>query len=111
LRAGMIHNFKIAYEVTYKTMKYWLETNISPEIVVGVTRKEFYHIAAENWLISDVEKWLSFHEGRNKTSHTYDGIVAEDVFCVAMDFLAYAQDFVKKLFADVERGVLKETEL
>jgi hypothetical protein len=78
-------------------MKRWLEANISPDIVMGVTRHEFYRIAVENLLISEVELWWSFHEGRNKTSHIYDCLVAEDVLDIAMKFLPCANDFVAKL--------------
>jgi nucleotidyltransferase substrate binding protein (TIGR01987 family) len=106
LRAGVIHNFKIAYETTYKTMKRWLEINISSNIVAGVTYKEFYRIAAENRLIFDIEKWLDFHEGRNKIAFTYDGLVAKDVFNMAMNFLPYAQNFVKMFFVDTETNIL-----
>jgi nucleotidyltransferase substrate binding protein (TIGR01987 family) len=97
LRSGVIQNFEVAYELSWKFMKRWLETNISPDIVMGVTRKEFYRIAVENLLIGEVELWWSFHEGRNKTSHIYDGIVAGDVLDIAIQFLPHANDFVAKL--------------
>jgi nucleotidyltransferase substrate binding protein (TIGR01987 family) len=97
LRSGVIQNFEVAYELSWKFMKRWLEKNVSPDIVMGVTRKEFYRIAVENLLISEVELWWSFHEGRNKTSHIYDGIVAEDVLDIALKFLPHANDFVTKL--------------
>jgi nucleotidyltransferase substrate binding protein (TIGR01987 family) len=97
LRSGVIQNFEVSYELSWKFMKRWLEKNIMPDIVTGVTRKEFYRIAAENILISDVEIWWTFHEGRNKTSHIYDGIVAEDVLDTAMKFLSYVNDFISRL--------------
>jgi nucleotidyltransferase substrate binding protein (TIGR01987 family) len=102
LRSGVIQNFEVAYELSWKFMKRWLEKNIRPDIVTGVTRKEFYRIAAENILISDVEIWWVFHEGRNNTSHIYDGsvagrIVAGDVLDTAMKFLPYLNDFITRL--------------
>jgi nucleotidyltransferase substrate binding protein (TIGR01987 family) len=97
LRSGVIQNFEVAYELSWKFMRRWLEANISSDIVMGVTRKEFYRIAAENLLIPDVEIWWNFHEGRNKTSHTYDSIVADDVLDTAMKFLPYANDFITRL--------------
>ncbi|MDR3338183.1 MAG: nucleotidyltransferase substrate binding protein [Treponema sp.] len=97
LRSGVIQNFEVAYELSWKFMKRWLEMNISADIVSGVSRKEFYRIAAENLLISDVEEWWSFHEGRNKTSYTYDSITAEDVLETALKFSPYSKDFISRL--------------
>ncbi|MDR0632206.1 MAG: nucleotidyltransferase substrate binding protein [Holosporaceae bacterium] len=97
LRSGVIQNFEVAYELSWKFMKRWLEINISPDIILGVTRKEFYRIAAENSLITDVEKWWDFHKVRNRTSHTYDGIVAEDILKTAFEFLPHAKDFVSRM--------------
>jgi nucleotidyltransferase substrate binding protein (TIGR01987 family) len=97
LRSGVIQNFEVAYELSWKFMRRWLEANISSDIVIGVNRKEFYRVAAENLLISDVETWWNFHEGRNKTSHTYDGAVAEDILETAMKFLPHANDFITRL--------------
>jgi nucleotidyltransferase substrate binding protein (TIGR01987 family) len=97
LRSGVIQNFEVAYELSWKFMRRWLETNISSDIVMGVNRKEFYRVAAENLLIPDVETWWVFHEGRNKTSHTYDGAVAEDILETALKFLPCARDFIIRL--------------
>ncbi|KZX15428.1 HI0074 family nucleotidyltransferase substrate-binding subunit [Methanobrevibacter filiformis] len=97
LRSGLIQNFEIAYEMSWKFMKRWLEINISPDIVLGLSRKEFYRIARENLLITDVEKWWSFHEARNKTSYVYDEIIADKTVETAIEFLPYAMDFISKL--------------
>jgi len=79
-------------------MKKWLEMNISPDIVNGVTRKEFYRIAWENGLISDVREWWDFHDSRNRTVHVYSATTAEDVFNASLKFIAAA----KKFTADLE---------
>jgi uncharacterized protein with HEPN domain len=75
-------------------MKKWLEANVDPSIVIGATRKEFYRIAAENRLISNVRDWWGFHDARNRTSHTYNAITAEDVFSAALEFIGAAKKFV-----------------
>jgi nucleotidyltransferase substrate binding protein (TIGR01987 family) len=94
LRSGVIHNFETAYELCWKFMKKWLEMNISPDIVKGVTRKEFYRIAWENGLISDVKEWWSFHEARNETSHIYNATIAENVFNAALNFIVSARKYI-----------------
>jgi nucleotidyltransferase substrate binding protein (TIGR01987 family) len=97
LRSGVIQNYEVAYELCWKFMKRWLEQNIRPDIAMGISRKEFFRIAAENCLITDVEKWWDFHDSRNKTSHIYDGAVADDVFAAAKAFLPYAENLLLSL--------------
>jgi len=98
LQSGVIQNFEVAYELSWKFMKRWLEQNINPNITLGVSRKEFYRIAKEHLLISDAEKWLEFHEARNETSHSYDKETADEVLEVSFEFL----DFAKKFLANLE---------
>jgi nucleotidyltransferase substrate binding protein (TIGR01987 family) len=98
LQAGVIQNFEVAYELSWKFMKRWLEKNINPNITLGISSKEFYRIAKEHLLISDSEKWLEFHEARNETSHSYDKETADEVLRVSFEFL----DFAKKFLATLE---------
>jgi nucleotidyltransferase substrate binding protein (TIGR01987 family) len=98
LQSGVIQNFEVVYELSWKFMKRWLEKNINPNITLGVSRKEFYRIAKEHQLISDSEKWLEFHEARNETSHSYDKETADDVLKISFEFL----DFAKKFLAALE---------
>ena len=97
LRSGVIKNFEVAYELCWKYMKKWLEINIGPDAVTGVSRREFYRIARENGLVSDVKLWWGFHESRNKTVHVYNLEVAEDIFETSLAFLPAAQRFVVDL--------------
>ena len=79
-------------------MKKWLEVNVEPNII-GSTRKEFYRIARENGLISDVKKWWEFHDARNRTSNTYNEMTAESVFNAAVNFIQIAKQYVVDLEA------------
>lgn len=97
--SGIIQNFEVAYELSWKMMKRWLETNISSESVDGVTRRELFRQAAENRLIDDVNLWMSFHAARNETSHTYDNDTAEEVRDSAEHFVAAAQSLLASLQA------------
>ena len=96
LRTAVIKNFEVAYEVCWKFMKRWMEINIDPDIFESKTRKEFYRLAAENGLISDLNEWWEFHESRNKTAHLYSEATAEEVFETALEFLPIAQKFIKE---------------
>jgi nucleotidyltransferase substrate binding protein (TIGR01987 family) len=97
IRAGVIQNFEVAYEQSWKIMKRWLEQNIGNTYVDGVTRRELFRLAAENHLVSDVNKWMEYHHSRNLTTHTYDEDIAEEVFQTAYNFYSDAQRLIKEL--------------
>ena len=99
VRSGIIQNFEVAYELSWKMMKRWLEMNISAESVDGVTRRELFRQAAENRLITDVDLWMRFHSSRNETSHTYDNGTAEEVSATAKHFVSAAQSLLTALRA------------
>jgi len=95
--AGVIQNFEFTYELCWKFMKRWIEMNVDPLLVDGVTRQELFRLAAENKLIADVDKWMDFHRARNRTSHMYDEKVAESVLAVTFEALSWIQDFASRL--------------
>lgn len=97
IKAGVIQNFEFTYELCWKFMKRWIETNISAEVVDGVTRRELFRLSAENRLIIDVDKWMEFHRARNISAHTYDHEIAEEVYQITKEFLGAAQDFLGRL--------------
>lgn len=97
IKSGVIQNFEVAYEQCWKFMKKWIEENVSPEIVEGVTKKELYRVSAENKLIEDIDAWFKFHKSRNLTSHTYDSRVSEITFKNALLFVSFAKDFQKRI--------------
>ena len=97
LRAGVVQNFEVAYEQTWKMMKRWLEMNVGSVEVDGVTRRQLFRLCHENRLVDDVDVWMGFHKSRNETFHTYNQATAEDVFKVAMDFLPAASDVLTRI--------------
>jgi nucleotidyltransferase substrate binding protein (TIGR01987 family) len=97
LQAGLIQNFEFTYELGWKYIKKWLEFNIGRDSVAGITRNELFRLAAENLLIADVEKWMDFHRARNSTSHEYSGMIAENVYEKAREFLPHAKDLLIRL--------------
>lgn len=97
LRAGVLQNFEVAYEQTWKMMKRWLELNVNPLEVDGVTRRHLFRLCHENRLIDDVDAWMAFHKARNETSPTYNAEIAADVFSVALVFLPAAADVLSRI--------------
>ena len=67
VKAGVIQNFEFTYELCWKFMKRWLETNYGPSFAEGVHRRELFRMAAENGLIDDVMLWMDYHQSRNMT--------------------------------------------
>ena len=99
LRAGVVQNFEVAYEQTWKMMKRWLETNVGSIEVDGVTRRQLFRLCHENRLIDDVDRWMTFHKSRNETSHTYNQKTAVEVSRVASEFLPAASDVLSRITA------------
>lgn len=97
IHAGVIQTFEFTYELCWKFMKRWLEANTPGQIVDSLTMKELFCMAAERQLIQNVEVWFEYHRARNKTSHTYDMEVAEDVYEAAVRFLTDAKAFLNTL--------------
>ncbi|WCL51189.1 HI0074 family nucleotidyltransferase substrate-binding subunit [Leptospira sp. GIMC2001] len=97
LQAGVIQNFEVTYELAWKFIKRWLEVNISPNITMGITKKELYRLAGENGLIDNVEDWFEYHKVRNETVHTYDREVASRAFDITTKFLKSAELLRKSL--------------
>lgn len=96
IRAGVIQNFEFTYELSWKMIKRWLETNVSKNYG-QVSNKELFRRAAQYNLIDNVEKWFVYHEARNKTSHIYDEEVATAVYKVAIEFGNEVQILLKNL--------------
>lgn len=97
LQAGLIQNLEFTYELSWKMIKRWLEINVTPESVDGLSRRELFRMAAENRLISDVNEWMGYHDLRNQTSHRYDSTLAEGTPAVIAEFIRAAQKLLEYL--------------
>ena len=97
IKSGVIQNFEIAFEQSWKFIQRWLNENISPDITNGITKKELFRLAAKHLLIDDVEKWIKFKDARNSTSHIYSTEISKEVFNEAIKFLPYAEYLLKHL--------------
>ena len=99
IRAGVIQHFEVAYEVSWKLIRRWLNANVTPGIADGLTKRNLYRLAAENKLIADVDVWMQYHEARNKTSHVYDSEQARKVYQATLSFADDATRLLRELEA------------
>ena len=99
IRAGVIQNFEVTYELCWKLMARWLKTNVGTSVVDGVTRRELFRLAAQQRLIADVDRWMQHHEARNLTSHVYDARQAAMAYRATTEFVHDARDVLAALEA------------
>lgn len=75
-KAGTIQYFEFTYELAWKTLKRILKSRgrdlNSP--------KPIFRESALEGLIEDPELWFDFMDDRNETVHTYNKIVANNIF-------------------------------
>ena len=99
IRSGVIQNFEVTYELSWKLMARWSNTYIGAGIADGVTKRQLFRLAAENRLILDVDLWGQHHEARNATAHIYDEEKALLVYRATREFVHDAQLLLEALEA------------
>ena len=99
IRSGVIQNFEVTYELSWKLMARWLNTNIGAGTADGVARRQLFRLATENRLIVDVDLWMQHHEARNATSHIYDEEKAVQVYRATREFARDARLLLEALEA------------
>lgn len=72
---ALIQAFEICYELAWKTMKDYLEY----DGIKTTTPRETIKAAFTYELITDGQVWIDMMEARNKTSHTYQEILAKQL--------------------------------
>lgn len=72
---ALIQAFEISFELSWKTIKDYLEYNGIKTDTPRETIKEAFSMN----LITDGQNWINMMESRNKTSHTYKEFVAKEI--------------------------------
>ena len=83
VRDATIQRFEFTFELCWKTLKKYLQANNKFQ---SESIKEILRESGRQGLIANVEKWFSYLEARNLTSHTYNEITADKVYSLAFDF-------------------------
>lgn len=89
-RDASIQRYEFCVELAWKTSKKLMATS-------STVPKTVLREMAQQSLIADVDKWLSYIEARNLSSHTYKEDVAEKVYNMAKQFLPDAIELLQKL--------------
>ena len=101
IRAAVIQHFEFTFELSWKLLERLLSEKLGASAVKHLTNKALFRIAAERLLLEEPQRWFTYLDARNKTSHTYNKSVAEDVYGKIPVFL----DDAKKLLAALEQFV------
>lgn len=74
-KMGLIQAFEIVFELSWKTLKdYLLELGFAEKSPKGTLKQAF-----QSEIITDGHGWIEALENRNKTVHTYDDKMAEEL--------------------------------
>lgn len=90
IRAGVIQNFELAFELCWKFMQRRLALDLGGAHVSGLSRRELFRTAAKHGLVDEAGRWFEYLEARNETSHTYDPDKASGVLESARAFYSDA---------------------
>jgi len=96
VRDGVIQRFEITMDISRKLILRVLKEKFALDDIAA-NNKTFIREGARFGLVSDAEAWMRHLDARNKTAHTYDAQLAEEVFANVPVFLPDARDLLKKL--------------
>jgi len=89
-RDACIQRFEFCIELSWKTAakKHGSSSSAAKPVIREM---------AQNGMITDVNKWFTFVEAPNQSSHTYDKKIAEEVFSIVEIFCTEAENLRNKL--------------
>lgn len=94
IRDSVIQRFEYSYELAWKILKRALKMYYGyDEDAV----REIFRRGHEVGLLDDADLWLSFHNTRNLTVHTYNENTAAEVYATALKFLPQAQLLLQRM--------------
>lgn len=99
VRDGAIQRFEVALDLTRQLVIRVLKEKYAMD--EASAKKGWIREAAKLGMIADVEAWFGFLSARDRSSHTYDSVIAQQVFDQIGEFLGHARDLLQKLPAHV----------
>ena len=96
-KEGVIQRFEILIELSWKTLKDYLENQGYDDVHNG---KQAIRKAFQDEIIHDAENWMKALEKRNMTSHTYDdAILRQTLDFIINNFYPVVRDLYFQLKA------------
>lgn len=103
-RNSAIQCFEFTHEAAFKMLKRQLEQMVAdPAAIDAMTYMDIVRSGAEAGLVQNVERYKTYREKRNITSHTYNENKAEGIVSVLGEF----RDDVRYLLAELEKRNLE----
>ena len=95
LRRGAIQAFVISYEMARKMFIRYLKEYYD-ENFDQMPIRDIFRYSQKVGILSDAEKWFAYKSNRDKSTHTYDLNIAEQVFSTTADFLQESKYALKQ---------------
>ena len=91
-RQGVIQSFEFTFELSWKTLKDYLES----QGVICQFPREVIKQAFQNQIISEGEIWLDMLGKRNLLAHTYDEMIALEAYnLIKLQFAPQIEELVQ----------------
>ena len=99
LRDSCIKRFEYCYELVCKTLRRYLKIiSASPEVIEQMSFQDIIREGYKKGLLKHSwDRWHSYRENRNKTSHAYDEEIANTVLAGLWDFYRELDFFLAAL--------------
>ncbi len=101
VRDSAIQRFEFTFESGWKMLKCFLEER-DPGLNIRFPG-ECYRIAFRKGFIENEPIWIEMIEKRNKTSHTYNELIAEAVYLSLPGFLNRYEGLLSRLVTEMQR--------
>lgn len=98
-KQGVVQAFEFTHELSWKTMKDFLENRGNTEIYGS---KDAVRMAFKYDLIMDGEVWMQMIKSRNLTSHTYDEKTVDDIIALISEKYLPAFIDLEKRFSNLD---------
>ena len=97
MRAGVIHNFELCYELGWQSIRQYLVLQEGEAAINTLGRKALFELAEQKQVIQNADVWYLFHQSRNEITLTYDELKADEIYQYALEFFYEAQALVHRL--------------
>ena len=97
IQDSIIQRFEFTFELLWKTLKYYLEVQwFNEKTPRNVLKKSF-----EIDIIEDIDLFLDMIDVRNQTSHTYDVILAWEVYLFIKENYVFIWRVIDNLWEEI----------